>query len=105
MTQTSAATTPAARNQGRMATFTGKAIVTVNQGTIDHQSTAHARTQRVHGKMFHSFGTPIDHFTNGCGVGIIGQCDGGKGWKFGLNKVNQGNNTFERQIGGMLDGT
>src|SRR5574344_2754945 len=105
MPQTAATTTTTAWYQGSMAAFTGKPIVAVDQSAIDYQSAAHACSQGVHRKMFHTLGTSINHFSNGGCVGIVGQRHRLKRRELCLDQLNQGNNAFERQIRSMFDGT
>jgi len=88
-----------------MATLTSKTVVAVNHVAIDNQSTANTRPQSVHGKMLHTFGASVDHFTDGCSIGIVGQRHRFQRRKLCLDQFNQGDNAFERQIRGMFDGT
>ena len=55
-----------------MAQFARKSIVSINQFSIGHNTTAYTSTQRYHDKIFHTFCGTIHHFTNCCGVGIVG---------------------------------
>ena len=61
---------------GGVAEFSGKAVMAINDFTIDHYTGAYAGSEGDHDEILHASGGAVSHFTHGCGVGIIGKGHG-----------------------------
>src|SRR5690606_9010084 len=84
-----------------VADFTCNAMLAVEKLPVGYKSASQACTERDDDKVAHAFGGTVDHFTDGSGVGIVGN-DGGD-VELLFEHVGQRDDAFPGQIGRTFD--
>ena len=74
--------------------LTGKAVVTVHNLSVNHDTRANACTQRNLDKVLHTACCTVGHLTHGSGVGIVGNA--ARYAHAVLNKLGKRHNAFPR---------
>ena len=89
-----------------MAQFAGKAVVTVEQLSVDDDTRADARSKGDDDEVLHATGHAVDHLAQGSGVGVVGQRHRDTAEPL-AEHLSQRHHTVvsPRQVGGKLDGT
>ena len=59
-----------------VAEFACKAVMAVNNLTVDDDARSDAGPESDHDEVFHAAGCAIGHFSESGGVGVVGDCDG-----------------------------
>src|SRR5690554_3049468 len=86
-----------------MAKFTGKAVMTVHQLAVDHNSASDTSTERDHNEVFHTTGCSVSHLPDCRRIGVVGQCYGNTHPLF--QHLSKRNNTLPAEVGRKLNAT
>src|SRR5574344_2090708 len=105
MSTATTAAFPSFRHNGGVPALSGKSVMPVNNFAIYNQSATYPGAQSIHGKMLHPTGSTIHQFTIGSRIRIFRNNDGQIRWKKLLHHVLDRNNSRERKIGCIFDGT
>jgi len=83
--------------------FPGKAILTIDQATIDHQSASQSGSQGDHNKVLKSFGISEEHLPESSSIGIIGNhC---RKAELFFHELHKRNDPFPAQVRSMFNGS
>ena len=85
-----------------VAQLTGKTVMTVDQFAVGNETASEASTQCNHQKVFHAFGTAINHLTDGCSIGVIGD-DYRNSGEITFDLFNDVQHTFPNQVRSEFD--
>ena len=86
-----------------MSQLSGETVVSVYHLAVNNDTATYACTQRYHDEVFHTACGAVGHFTDGGGIGVIGQ-RGGNTQTF-FKHGGQGDYPFPRKVRGEFDCT